>query len=114
MKLIAPLIFISFAFAGCLSDIIVKDYKNVPRQVDLYIHESRINPISISKVEYSEPSSVGYLIIPDCCDQFIILVDSKGNRICAPSGGFTGGGDGLCPNFYSDLKKTETVWESSK
>ncbi|HZX73217.1 MAG TPA: hypothetical protein VFE57_02270 [Cyclobacteriaceae bacterium] len=104
--------FTLIGLAGCLSDALVTDYKDVPRNVDRYIHDKRINPIKISRVEYSVQSSVGYLIDQNGNDMFIILVDSDGNYICAPSGGFTGSGDGKCPDFYKSLKSIETVWES--
>ena len=106
--------FMMVALAGCLSDIMVEDYKNVPGKVDRYIHENRINPPRISRVEYAEESAIGYLIIADCCDQFNILLDSKGAYMCAPSGGFTGGGDDQCPNFHASIKTIETIWESKR
>src|SRR4051794_7782862 len=41
-----------------------------------------------------------YLISADCCDRFTTAVDSDCKTICAPSGGFTGRGDGKCPDFF--------------
>ena len=38
-----------------------------------------------------------YLIASPCCDKFDYLYDTRGIIVCAPSGGFTGGGDGSCP-----------------
>lgn len=38
-----------------------------------------------------------YLATAPCCDHFNGLYDRKGRRICAPSGGFSGVGDGTCP-----------------
>ena len=37
-----------------------------------------------------------YLIPSPCCDKFDYLYDSRGVILCAPSGGFTGRGDGSC------------------
>lgn len=38
-----------------------------------------------------------YLFTPLCCDQFHRLYDAEARYICAPTGGFTGTGDGNCP-----------------
>ena len=38
-----------------------------------------------------------YLIRSPCCDLFDYLYTSEGKTFCAPSGGFTGRGDGKCP-----------------
>jgi len=37
-----------------------------------------------------------FFIKSDCCDQFDELYDADCNYVCAPSGGFSGGGDGQC------------------
>ncbi|MFG6485069.1 DUF6970 domain-containing protein [Roseateles sp. BYS78W] len=44
-----------------------------------------------------------YLSISPCCDMFNKLYDADGRFICAPSGGFTGQGDGRCPHWVSRL-----------
>ena len=38
-----------------------------------------------------------YLIPSPCCDKYDYLYDPRGVILCAPSGGFTGRGDGSCP-----------------
>lgn len=37
-----------------------------------------------------------FLLLAMCCDQFNYLYTKAGVRICAPSGGLTGAGDGNC------------------
>ena len=39
-----------------------------------------------------------YSIPSPCCDKYNYLYDSRGVILCAPSGGFTGRGDGSCPD----------------
>ncbi len=52
-----------------------------------------------------------YLASPDCCDMFEALLDAETcEYVCAPSGGFTGQGDGQCPTFVDDAIHIETVW----
>lgn len=53
-------------------------------------------PPSIWKIAYK--GKPAYLFISPCCDQFNYLYDSDGTRLCAPSGGISGGGDGSCPD----------------
>lgn len=43
-----------------------------------------------------------YLVISPCCDHFNYLYDSEGRSICAPTGGYGGAGDGLCPLWVYD------------
>lgn len=40
---------------------------------------------------------VYYIAQASCCDRRVNLFDARGNFICAPFGGFAGGGDGKCP-----------------
>ena len=45
-----------------------------------------------------------------CPDYGEYLYDSDGNLICSPSGGFTGLGDGKCPDFYSVATNATLYW----
>ncbi|RQP25529.1 DUF6970 domain-containing protein [Piscinibacter terrae] len=55
-----------------------------------------------------------YLEIAPCCDQYNPLFDAKGQRICAPTGGFHGGGDMKCPNPADPRTKVRLVWVHPK
>src|SRR4051794_17939573 len=48
--------------------------------------------------EYKIENKLFYAISADCCDRFSTVVDASCNYVCAPSGGFTGRGDGKCPD----------------
>ena len=48
----------------------------------------------------------------DCCDQFNYLLDLECELICAPDGGFSGMGDGNCPDL-EDVVKT-LIWADSR
>ncbi|MDP5171363.1 MAG: hypothetical protein NWR72_14055 [Bacteroidia bacterium] len=52
-----------------------------------------------------------YAVTPGCCDKFTILYSSDCEEICSPSGGFTGAGDGKCPDWVADLGEGIIVWE---
>lgn len=46
---------------------------------------------------------VFYLVNAPCCDHVNPLYDADGRRICAPTGGFGGAGDGRCPAWVHQL-----------
>jgi len=55
-------------------------------------------PEAASRVthKFSYAGKPAYLIPSPCCDRYDYLYDSRGAILCAPSGGFTGHGDGSC------------------
>lgn len=55
-----------------------------------------------------------YAISADCCDRFTTVVDANCNYVCAPSGGFTGRGDGKCIDFFSKAKHLRLVWKDDR
>ena len=55
---------------------------------------------------------VYYYFNAPCCDQMNRLVDDNCNFVCAPDGGFTGKGDGNCPDL-SNVEKT-LVWKDTR
>lgn len=63
--------------------------------------------------KWEADNKVFYLFTSDCCDQFDYLYDSNCFLVCAPSGGFTGEGDGNCPEFESQVKRT-LVWKDDR
>ncbi len=44
----------------------------------------------------SHHGSPAYLVVAGCCDRYNDLLDAQGTKICSPSGGLTGHGDGRC------------------
>ena len=69
-------------------------------------------PQSIWRYEYKGEQV--YYIPAQCCDQFSQLYDARGILLCAPDGGFTGKGDGRCPDFFS-LRTDETlIWQDPR
>lgn len=62
--------------------------------------------------KYNYLGQVVYLIVPDCCDQYTVAFSSDCDRICAPGGGFTGNGDGLCESFFQQATGGVLLWKS--
>ncbi len=50
-----------------------------------------------------------YQALAPCCDKFNPLYDERGHYVCAPTGGYTGRGDGQCPELREVLGKAEGV-----
>jgi hypothetical protein len=69
-------------------------------------------PYSIWRYDYK--GEAVYYVPPQCCDQFSVLYDSEGKVICAPDGGFTGGGDGRCPDFFQLRANEVLIWRDSR
>ena len=69
-------------------------------------------PQFIWKYDYQQ--RVVYYIPPQCCDQYSQLYDASGGLICAPDGGITGRGDGLCPDFLNLRKNEVLVWRDPR
>ena len=65
--------------------------------------DSRPRPFDVSSFWGPAPDGRPvYLFTAGCCDQFNRLYDADGRFICAPSGGFTGAGDGKCPDWVQE------------
>lgn len=82
---------------------------DVPNCVKKLIRDNQTNPQKIWRYRYD--NQFVYLVVPDCCDQYISLYTSQCTFICAPSGGFSGNGDGKCPGFYQEAEDRVLIWE---
>ena len=63
--------------------------------------------------KWTDNSNTYYYVTSGCCDQFNYLYDDKCNIVCAPDGGFSGGGDGNCPTLQGTVVKT-LVWKDPR
>lgn len=85
----------------------------VIRKIETIRDQKKWNPPA-EVHEYEYKGKTVYLFTADCCDQYITLVDGDCNYICAPSGGFTGAGDGLCKDFYESSVHKRLVWKDGR
>lgn len=74
--------------------------------------EQAIAPMQID--EYLYKGKTVYLVIAPCCDNYNLLYDTLCQPICAPSGGFTGRGDGNCADFSTTAKHSRLIWKYPK
>lgn len=84
---------------SCMQQIIDAALKEEPstaiRQIDEYLYKEK----------------TVYLVIAPCCDQYNMLYDTDCQPLCAPSGGFTGRGDGNCADFSNAAKHIKLIWK---
>lgn len=69
-------------------------------------------PVKIEEYQYQ--GKTVYLFTADCCDQYDKLYDADCKYLCAPGGGFTGRGDGKCPDFTKEAKLVKELWTKPK
>ncbi len=69
-------------------------------------------PASVTRYVYN--GQVAYYVPPRCCDIPGVLYDADGNIICMPDGGFTGSGDGRCPDFFTARTSEQLIWADSR
>lgn len=85
------------------------------------IHE-KINQIQTETVrnppgsvwQYEYNGKIVYYIPAYCCDLPSQLFDENCNMICSPDGGFTGKGDGKCPDFFTNRKNEKLIWKDER
>ncbi len=69
-------------------------------------------PLYVARYEYQ--GQVVYYVPPRCCDIPSDLYDSSGRILCHPDGGFSGAGDGRCPNFFTQRTNEKIIWRDPR
>jgi len=65
-------------------------------------------------IQYNYNGALVYYLTPKCCDFWSNLYDANGETICHPDGGFTGKGDGKCPDFFAKRTGGLTIWQDER
>ena len=82
----------------------------VVKLIELYkTAPPRNSPGSIWKYSYKH-ATVYYVPRLACCDIPSTLYDVNGRTLCSPDGGISGGGDGKCPDFFSQRSNGVRLW----
>jgi len=105
------LVFISFLSLQC-----AKDYSGsscINSKIALIKLKKKWNPPAEVN-EYLYKGKHVYLFSADCCDQYYELYDEDCKRICAPTGGITGHGDGQCSDFSATAQHVRLVWKDDR
>ena len=70
------------------------------------------SPGAIWQYHYGERTV--YYMPPSCCDVPSALFDADGKLLCGPDGGFTGKGDGRCPDFFARRSQGRKIWDDPR
>jgi hypothetical protein len=71
------------------------------------------NPPS-SIVSYRYRGERVYFRPARCCDIPSELYDEEGRLVCLPNGGFSGSGDGRCPDFAATRTDERLIWRDPR
>lgn len=117
--MLLPFLFLHTVLSSCSpkANVPVTAKDSTPVCILKRIEEIKKEPVWSPAAEINEYSYAGrtvYLVTANCCDQFITLMDKRCEVLCAPSGGFTGSGDGACPDFYKQAKHLRLVWKDER
>lgn len=85
----------------------------IQQKIDVIRAQAKWNPPAEVN-EYIFENKHVYLFSSPCCDQFNTLYDENCNALCAPSGGYTGRGDGKCAAFKDSAKHVRLVWKDER
>ena len=111
------LLFALAAFTGAAQKCSKRATAGIPsciqQKIDSIKAQPKWNPPA-TVYEYLYKGKTVYGFSADCCDQYTTVYDENCNYICAPSGGFTGKGDGKCSDFAQEAKEVKLVWKDDR
>ena len=113
MKNIALVLFLMVLLSSCHK---LELNEDVPTCIEDQIKEIQCESVYNPPAEvwkWEADNKVYYLFTSDCCDQFDYLYDANCSIVCSPSGGFTGEGDGNCPEFENQVERS-LVWKDDR
>ena len=99
--------------AGCAPSAQAENPPWIDELISKFQNEPVANPPE-SLWRYDYYGQTVFYIPPQCCDQYSQLLDASGKVICAPEGGFTGRGDGRCPDFFDKRTNEKLIWQDSR
>lgn len=108
-NIISLLIILSLLLSNCSNPTSPDDNPEWLESFLLMREAENNSPLEIWQYKYLNKTV--YYVIAQCCDQFNLLLDTNGKTICSPDGGFSGRGDGKCPDFRDERKNGKLIWE---
>jgi hypothetical protein len=117
MKSILFKVFVVFAIITNMAGCAKRDNPDIPSCIkdkikEIQSEKVRNPPGSIWQYEYNGQRV--YYITSYCCDFPGQLFDSNCNLLCNPDGGFSGKGDGKCPDFFTKRGKEKLIWKDDR
>jgi hypothetical protein len=114
-KLILIIFLLGIIFiTGCAQKVPKDEPAWVQELIQKAIDAPAANPgVEIYKCVYQ--GQTAYYFPPQCCDQFGGLIAENGTGICAPDGGYSGRGDGMCPAPFSmESSQCKLIWRDPR
>lgn len=108
---------LAIALAGCATAPPVVAEPARPAFVDALIAEFTAAPVAnppASIWRYTYRGQPVWFVPSKCCDFPSQLYDVRGDEICQPDGGFSGRGDGRCPDFFEARRDDALVWRDPR
>lgn len=112
-KTLTILIGLTFIGSSCKKLDIKADVPNCIEQKINKISKEEVQNPPASVWEWKTDGKTYYYFTSGCCDQYNYLYDDNCKQVCAPDGGFSGHGDGKCPDFNGTIEKT-LIWEDNR
>ena len=99
--------------AGC-TPVVPEEHPAFIKQLiaDIETRPAANSPGAIWKYRYD--GRAVYYVPPSCCDVPSMLFDADGQVLCGPDGGFTGKGDGRCPDFFGRRSDERKIWDDRR
>jgi hypothetical protein len=69
-------------------------------------------PAFLARYEYN--GETVYFVPQRCCDVMSVVYRSDGAVLCHADGGYTGNGDGRCPDFFAARRNEHIIWRDSR
>ena len=114
MKKIFLLCFaMNLLFAGCKKNGQNTTPECIQKRIELIKSQPARNPPAEIH-EYLYNGKTVYLLSADCCDQYDELLDANCNKLCSPSGGIDGKGDGKCADFVQKARHIRLLWKDDR
>jgi len=88
-----------------------------PKWLTVLIKELESEPVANPPAflaRYDYRGQVVYYLPPRCCDIPSSVYSATGAVICQADGGFSGDGDGRCPDFFELRKNEEIIWRDPR
>jgi hypothetical protein len=89
----------------------------VPAWLTIVIQQLQTQPVgnppaSVARYEYK--GDTVYFVPQRCCDIASVVYRSDGTVMCQADGGFTGKGDGRCPDFLAERRNERILWRDPR
>jgi len=113
VQIFFPLLILSQSACIMQSDI-PSDTPNWLKNKIKQLKKESVQSPPASVFEYTYKGDRVFYFPARCCDIFSDLYDEQGSLLCHPDGGFTGGGDGQCPDFWQNSTETRLIWKDNR